>query len=83
MRLFQPVLAHLCFLKALAVASIPLAIVAAAYASENTLPLRINYLAYPVEWNGKTIMIGSRLQLPPDMDGKLPAVILMHGAIPD
>jgi uncharacterized protein len=36
-------------------------------------------VAYPVEWNGKTIMIGARLQLPAEATGKLPAVILMHG----
>ena len=41
--------------------------------------LRINYLAYPVDWNGKAIMIGARLQLPLDTGTKLPAVILLHG----
>ncbi len=46
---------------------------------EETPPLRVNYLAYPVDWNGRTIMIGARLQVPVGMPGKLPAVILMHG----
>jgi dienelactone hydrolase len=49
------------------------------HAWEDTPRLRINYLAYPVEWNGKPIMIGARLQVPVDVSGKLPAVILMHG----
>jgi dienelactone hydrolase len=48
--------------------------------AERPLPrLRINYLAYPVEWNGKTIMIGARLQLPLGTESKVPAVILLHG----
>jgi dienelactone hydrolase len=51
----------------------------AAYAWEETPHLRVNYLAYPVEWNGKTVMIGSRFQVPLGVTGKLPAVILMHG----
>lgn len=37
------------------------------------------HLAYPVDWNGKTIMIGGRLQVPLGTAGKLPAVILLHG----
>ncbi|MGF6917980.1 dienelactone hydrolase family protein [Paraburkholderia sp. 40] len=49
------------------------------HAWEDTPPLRINYLAYPVDWNGKPIMIGARLQVPVNVSGKLPAVILMHG----
>ena len=51
----------------------------AAHASEETPRLRINYLAYPVEWNGKTIMIGARLQVPLNTTGKVPAVIMLHG----
>jgi len=46
---------------------------------EETSRLRINHLAYPVEWNGKMIMIGARLQAPLNPAGKLPAVIIMHG----
>jgi dienelactone hydrolase len=41
--------------------------------------LNIYQLAYPVEWNGKTIMLGARLQLPVEMKGKMPAVIMLHG----
>ncbi len=41
--------------------------------------LDIYQLAYPVEWNGKTINLGARLQLPVKVNGKLPAVIMMHG----
>jgi uncharacterized protein len=51
-----------------------------ALASDLETPrLRINYLAYPVEWNGKPIMIGARLQVPLNTPGKVPAVILLHG----
>jgi len=46
---------------------------------EDTPRLNIYQLAYPVEWNGKTIMLGARLQLPADVKRKMPAVILMHG----
>lgn len=41
--------------------------------------LRINHLAYPVDWNGKPTMIGARLQVPLNNPGKVPAVILLHG----
>jgi dienelactone hydrolase len=41
--------------------------------------LNIYQLAYPVEWDGRTIMIGARLQLPIDVKDKMPAVIIMHG----
>ena len=48
--------------------------------TEQSLPrLRINYLAYPVDWNGQTIMIGARFQLPLGIRAKVPAVILLHG----
>jgi hypothetical protein len=46
---------------------------------ENTPLLNIYQVAYPVVWNGKTIMIGARLQLPAGTKGKMPAVIMMHG----
>jgi hypothetical protein len=49
------------------------------YAWENTPRLNIYQLAYPVAWNGKTILLGARLQLPADATGKMPAVIIMHG----
>ncbi len=42
-------------------------------------PLNIYQLAYPVGWKGKTILIGARLQLPANIKGKMPAVIMMHG----
>jgi uncharacterized protein len=51
----------------------------AAHASEVTPPLRINYLAYPVDYDGKTVIIGARLQVPVGAPAKLPAVILLHG----
>jgi len=41
--------------------------------------INIYQLAFPTEWNGKTIMLGARLQLPADAKDKLPAVIMMHG----
>ena len=41
--------------------------------------LNIYQVAYPVEWNGKTIMLGARLQIPAGARGKMPAVIMMHG----
>jgi len=51
-----------------------------ALASDLDTPgLRINYLAYPVEWNGKTILIGARLQVPLNVTAKMPAVIMLHG----
>jgi dienelactone hydrolase len=46
---------------------------------ENIPRLNIYQVAYPVEWNGKTIMLGARLQVPTDAHGKMPAVIMMHG----
>ncbi len=46
---------------------------------EPTPRLNIYQLAYPVDWNGRTIMLGARLQLPADATGKLPAVIMLHG----
>ena len=42
-------------------------------------PLNIYQVAYPVEWNGKMIMLGARLQTPAGARGKMPAVIMMHG----
>ncbi len=65
--------------KAFLPALLALATVPAAYAWEDTPRLRIDYLAYPVDWNGKKIMIGSRFQVPLGATGKLPAVILLHG----
>ena len=46
------------------------------HAWENTPLLNIYQVAYPVVWNGKTIMIGARLQLPAGAKGKMPAVIM-------
>ncbi len=39
----------------------------------------IYQLGYPVQWNGRTIILGARLQIPIGAKGKVPAVILMHG----
>ncbi|WP_052409435.1 dienelactone hydrolase family protein [Paraburkholderia oxyphila] len=50
-----------------------------AKAWEETPHLRVNYLAYPVAWNGRTIMIGARFQVPLNVKGPLPAVIILHG----
>ncbi|WP_426439667.1 dienelactone hydrolase family protein [Bradyrhizobium genosp. P] len=50
-------------------------------ASDEVPPLRINYLAFPVEWNGKSVMIGARLQEPANSTGRIPAVILLHGTV--
>lgn len=46
---------------------------------EETPYLRVNCLAYPVVWNGRTIMIGARFQVPLNLKGPLPAVIILHG----
>jgi uncharacterized protein len=51
----------------------------AIHASEETARVRINYLAYPVDWDGKSIMIGARLQVPLNMTSKIPAVVILHG----
>jgi dienelactone hydrolase len=64
---------------ALVVVIVLLASLPSTQGSEQTPRLRINYLAYPADWNGKTIMIGARFQLPLDMGTKVPAVILLHG----
>src|SRR4029453_10827091 len=57
-----------------------LTLILPALASDLETPrLRINYLAYPVESNGKTVMIGARLQVPLNVTGKMPAVIMLHG----
>jgi dienelactone hydrolase len=54
------------------------AIVSTAQAAEETLRLGINYLAYPVDWNGKSILIAGRFQAPLNVAGKIPAVIILH-----
>ena len=46
---------------------------------DNVIRSQIYQIAYPVEWNGKTIMLGARLQIPTDVHGKVPAIIMMHG----
>lgn len=53
--------------------------VSTAHAWDDTPLLKIYQLAYPVDWNGKSILIGARLQLPADAKGRIPAVIMMHG----
>jgi dienelactone hydrolase len=54
------------------------AIASTAQAAEDTLRLRINYLAYPADWNGKSILIAGRFQAPLNVTGKIPAVIILH-----
>jgi dienelactone hydrolase len=66
-------------LRTIAFAISVLASVSSASAWEDTPRLNIYQLAYPVEWNGKRILIGARLQLPVDVKGKFPAVIILHG----
>jgi dienelactone hydrolase len=66
-------------LAALVVAVLLAAPLPSTQGSEQTPRLRINHLAYPVDWNGKTIMIGARLQVPLGIGTKLPAVVLLHG----
>jgi dienelactone hydrolase len=50
-----------------------------AYAWEDTPRVNIFHLAYPVAWNGGTVMIGARLQLPDGIKTRMPAVIILHG----
>ena len=52
-----------------------------ASASEQPPRIRINYLAYPVHWSDKAIEIGGRLQVPLDVAGKVPAVVILHGTL--
>jgi dienelactone hydrolase len=52
---------------------------AAAGMAWTTPPLNIYQLAYPVLWKGRTILLGARLQLPTNVTGKMPAVIMMRG----
>ena len=50
----------------------------AAEAWDDTPRLRVNYLAFPIQWGGKTAMLGARLQVPLNVTGKVPAVIMLH-----
>jgi dienelactone hydrolase len=50
-----------------------------ACAADDFPSIRINYLAFPVEQDGKQIVIGARFQEPLKTTGKLPAVIILHG----
>jgi hypothetical protein len=80
MRTLRPVVAAISRLRSgTALVALLLAVMSPAHAWEDTPRLRIYYLAYPVDWNGKTIMIGTRLQLPFDTNGKIPAVVILHG----
>jgi len=65
-------------LRVLAWVILVLATVSQARAADEILRLRIQYLGYPVDWNGKTIVIGGRFQAPLDVKGKIPAVIILH-----
>lgn len=58
-----------------------LASLSAARASEDILRLRIQYLGYPVDWNGNSIIIGARFQAPLNVTGKIPAVIILHDTV--
>src|ERR1700722_2155834 len=64
---------------ALIAAILCLATISVANAWEDTPRLNIFHLAYPVAWNGRTVMIGARLQLPDGIKAKMPAVIILHG----
>jgi dienelactone hydrolase len=66
-------------LRVLPLAALLLSAAAPAADDWNIPRLDIYQLAYPVEWNGKTIMLGARLQLPVEVNGRMPAVIMMHG----
>ena len=55
-----------------------LARASAAVASDENPSLRIHYLAYPVDWNGKSILIAGRFQAPQNIAGKIPAIIVLH-----
>src|ERR1700730_16590592 len=80
MRTLRPMVAAISRLgKRTALVVMLLAVVSRAHGWEDTPRLRIYYLAYPVDWNGKTIMIGARLQLPFATNGKIPAVVILHG----
>ena len=65
-------------LRVLACVALVLAIVSPARASDETLRLRIQYLGYVVDWNGKSIIIGGRFRAPLNVTGKMPAVIILH-----
>jgi dienelactone hydrolase len=52
--------------------------ISAAKAWDDTPRLRVNYLAFPVQWDGKTVMLGARFQAPLNVTGKIPAVIMLH-----
>src|SRR5215831_14463939 len=68
-----------CLMAALVSAMLLLATIRTAQASEETPRLRINYLSYPISWNGKSILIGARLAVPLNAAGKIAAVIILHG----
>ena len=62
----------------LAVAAAMLFGIGAGRAWDETPPLRVQYLAVPVEWQGKTVMLGARFQAPLNVNAKIPAVIMLH-----
>ena len=43
-----------------------------------TPPLRVNYLTFPIDWNGKIIMVGARFQAPLNVKGKVPGIVMLH-----
>jgi dienelactone hydrolase len=45
---------------------------------DDTPRLRVNYLAFPAQWGGKSVMLGARFQAPLNVTGKIPAVIMLH-----
>jgi len=69
-------------LSAVVIAALVLALTTESARAAEELPrIRINYLAYPVTWNDKAIQIGARLQVPLNVTGKVPAVIVLHGTL--
>lgn len=64
--------------RVLACVILVLASVSSTRAADDALRLRIQYLGYPVDWNGKSVVIAGRFQAPLDVTGRIPAVIIMH-----
>jgi dienelactone hydrolase len=50
----------------------------AVHAWDETPLLRVQYLAFPIEWQNKTIMLGARFQAPLNVTDKVPGVIMLH-----
>jgi dienelactone hydrolase len=76
---FMPLIVSWHYSARMIAAIFSLAAISVANAWEDTPRLNIFHLAYPVAWNGRTVMIGARLQLPDGIKAKMPAVIILHG----